>query len=703
MKKLKIVLQSKYLYIFLIIITFFYVIYKNVSKIPSKYVGTETEIIGIINDFNIDGNKLTIELIEKEKIIVNYYIKTELELNEIKKNYKLGQKLLVLGTLKIPSKNSVFNLFNYQNYLKSKKIYWIFDANNITKLDYKISLKYKLKNLFINHISSFKNVSAYLKTFVLGDTDQIANEALNSYRTNGISHLFAISGMHIALFSSILLKILDKIFKTKSLSYLITIIFLLIYMFLTNYSPSVLRATIFFILCTLNKFFDLKIKNIYLLIIILIFLLIYNPFYIYNLGFLFSFTVTLYLIIFNDIINRHKTYFGKIFATSLIAFLASLPIQINSFFNINLLSIFLNVFFVSFVSIIIFPLSLLTFVCPLINNLLYICIIVLEKISLFFSNINIFNITLCHINTYIFILYYILITVVLYKIKNKKNKFLIIIIIILIIHNNILKFQKYPIITMLDVGQGDAIVIILPHNHGNILIDTGGIIKYEQEWQKKKNEYSLAKNKIIPYLKSMGVKSLDYLILTHGDFDHMGEAINLVNNFKVEKVIFNWGQFNELEQELIQALNNREIPYYSRIKELNIDSNKLYFLNNKDYGNENDNSSVVYTELNTYKFLFMGDSGIQVEEDLIEKYNLNDIDVLKVGHHGSRTSSSIEFIYEINPKYSIISVGKNNRYGHPNDEVLKNLKNTKIYRTDINGSIKFNIQKKDLKIETCEP
>ena len=183
----------------------------------------------------------------------------------------------------------------------------------------------------------------------------------------------------------------------------------------------------------------------------------------------------------------------------------------------------------------------------------------------------------------------------------------------------------------------------------------------------------------------------------------MGEAINLVENFKVEKVIFNCGEFNELEQELIRVLDKKKIPYYSCIKGLNIDDNKLYFLNNQDYGNENDNSSVIYTELNDYKFLFMGDAGIEVEEDLIKKYNLQDIDVLKVGHHGSKTSSGKEFIDEVNPKYSIISVGKNNRYGHPNDSVLGNLNNSKIYRTDQDGSIEIKINKNKYMIRTCPP
>ena len=154
------------------------------------------------------------------------------------------------------------------------------------------------------------------------------------------------------------------------------------------------------------------------------------------------------------------------------------------------------------------------------------------------------------------------------------------------------------------------------------------------------------------------------LMSPHGDYDHMGEAINLVNNFKVEKVIFNCSEYNDLEKELI---------------------------------------NVIYTELDGYKFMFMEDASATTEKEILDKYNLADIDVLKVGHHGSKTSSSKEFINKINPKYSIISVGKNNRYGHPNKEVLDVLKNSKIYRTDQDESIMFKIKNNKLKIETCKP
>ena len=257
---------------------------------------------------------------------------------------------------------------------------------------------------------------------------------------------------------------------------------------------------------------------------------------------------------------------------------------------------------------------------------------------------------------------------------------------------------------MIDVGQGDCIFIKYPNNRANILIDTGGKITYQKEkWATTKETNTITSTKIIPYLKSLGVTKLDYLILTHGDYDHMGEAINLVNNIKIEKVIFNCGEYNDLEKELIKVLDKKKIKYYSCIKELNIDKNKLYFLQTKEFDNENDNSNVIYTELNGYKFMFMGDASITTEKEILNKYNLPDIDVLKVGHHGSKTSSSIEFINEINPKYSIISVGKNNRYGHPNDSVLDNLQDSKVYRTDQYGSIMFKINNDRLKIETCIP
>ncbi len=681
MKKLKIILLFS---LTIVLINTFYIVNNNIYK--SKYDINTNNVIGYVQDYKIKNNKLTIELKGKEKVLAIFYLKDNETID-----IKYGDYLKLTGSFKVPDKNTNFNLFNYKNYLKSKKIYYIFEIKKIEKVKNNKKITFTLKNKIIKRINKINN--KYLNVFILGDSTTLEDEVLDSYRNNGISHLFAISGMHITLFSSILIMILNKIIKNKKLNNIIIILFLFFYMFLTNFTPSIIRASFLFILLSLNKMFKLKIETLYVLIFILQILLLYNPYYIYNNGFLLSFITTATLIIFNKAIHNCNNYLLKTFVISLMCFLITIPICINSYYQINLLSPFINLIFVPLISLIIFPFSLIVFLIPNLSFILNIMTSILEQLSIIFYNINSFTLILKKISIIVMIFYYIIIIFILKKIEGQKFKYLILIILILLIHSNINKLNNYPIITMIDVGQGDSILIQLPKDK-NILIDTGGKSLYNKD-------YNMAKNIIIPYLKSIGVKKLNYLILTHGDYDHMGESINLVNDFKVEKIILNCGNFNDLEKELIKILYKKKISYYSCINKINVENNKLYFLNNTNYDNENDNSVVIYTKLNNYKFLFMGDAGIKVENNLLEKYNLDNIDVLKVGHHGSNTSSSKEFINNINPKYSLISVGKNNRYGHPNANVLDNLSNSQIYRTDKNGSIMIKIKNNKLKIKTC--
>jgi len=570
----------------------------------------------------------------------------------------------------------------------SKNTHFNMNVDNIILIEKNKNIFYKMKTYLINRIKNIKK-HEYLNTFILGDSSYIDDTLLESYRINGISHLFSVSGMHITLLSSITLAILNKI-KKKYINYLFVILFLLFYMFLTNFTPSVIRATCLFIFLSLNKVLKLNLTTSKILLIILMFNLIINPYNIYNVGFKFSYIISLYLVAFSKIISRYKNYIVRTLVTSSISFLSSIPILINNYFSINIMTTLNNVMFVPLISIIIFPFSLIVLLIPKLDFIYELMINILEKLSLFVTNFKI-EIIFSKVNIFIIILYYLIITLVLYKIYKRKYKYIFLIIIVLFIHTNINYIKNNPYITFIDVGQGDSAFIHLPYNKGNILIDTGG-----------KYNYDTSKD-IISYLKSEGIKNIDFLLISHGDYDHMGEAINLVNNFKVEKVIFNCGPYNDLEKDLIKVLDKEKIKYYSCIKELNIDKKKLYFLQTKEYDNENDNSNVIYTELDGYRFMFMGDASSTTEKEILNKYNLLDIDVLKVGHHGSRTSSSKEFINEINPNYSVISVGKNNRYGHPNKEVLDNLENSKIYRTDQDGSIMFKIKNNKLKIETCSP
>ena len=687
MKKLRIILQSNYFYLFLMLFVAI-LLYFNVCD-KSKYDINDDVIIGTITSYYIDNDKLVITIFGKEKVLCNYYFKDENNTFD----YELGDKIKLFGKLKFPSNNSIFYGFNYREYLKYERINYIFDIDKIIKISNNKSIMYKLKNSIINIINKSPNKD-YLHTFLLGNNKYIDKEVMESYRINGISHLFSISGMHISLLSMIILKLL-KNYKFKKE---VVILFLLIYMTLTDFLPSILRSGIFFILIYLNKKFNLNISMFKLMIILLFICVLIDPYIVYKIGFQYSYTISFYLITFNQLINKSKNKLYKLFIVSFISFIVSVPITINNFSQINVLSIFLNIFFVPIVSSIIFPLSLITFLFPFFNNLFTILINIFELLSITFSKIDNFIFIMSKISTLFIIIYYIIISITLYFLSKNKYKYIVSLMFIFVIHYNITIFNKGLEITYIDVGQGDSIFIKFPNDKSNILIDTGGKVTYGN----LKNNYSVGKN-IVDYLKSMGIRKLDYLIITHGDFDHMGDSLYLIDKFKVENVIFNCGEFNALEKELIKKLNKRKVNYCYCIKELNIGKYKLDFLNTKVFGDENNNSNVIYTEFNGYKFMFMGDAGIEKEKDILDKYNISDIDVLKVGHHGSKTSSSKGFIDEIKPKYAIISVGKNNRYGHPNKEVLNNLDNSKIYRTDQDGSIMFKIKNNKLKIETCSP
>lgn len=667
MIRLKTLLQYNYFYIILVILVLCLTFIRNSFYNESKFNGSETSFVGIVDEIKKSDDYYKIMIKSKEKIIGSYYSKEPL-------NISLGDKITFKGTLSKPKNNTIPNTFNYRKYLYNHYVYYLVKIDNIKVISKTRSVKYKVKNYIVKRSEKFKH-SDYFKAFLIGDKSEMDDYSI--FQKNGVSHLFAISGMHLSLLSGIIL----FLFKKSRFKEILACIFLILFSMITNYSASIYRSLLLFIYIVLNKKLDLRISTVNVLLLVVCTLLIFNPLIIYDMGFLYSVSVSLGLILFNKYMK--KNYFVNMFLTSFIAFLFSLPITLYYNYEINLMQIINNVVIVPLVSIIIYPLTILTFIFSFLEPILNVLISILKFIS---THLIMINIIVPKVSLIFYFIYYVFLFMFL---KTNRNIFILLIIIytLCIKAKPLIDFNTY--VYFLDVGQGDSSLIYSKHKV--ILIDTGG------------NDNIKVSDNTIKFLKSTGKSKINYLVLTHGDFDHMGEAINLVNNFKVEKVIFNCGPYNELESGLIKVLDKKKIPYYSCIKELNIDDNKLYFLNNKNYGNENDNSSVIYTKLNNHKFLFMGDAGVEVEEDLIEKYNLQDIDVLKVGHHGSKTSSSKKFIDEIEPKYSIISVGKNNRYGHPNNEVLNNIKDSKIYRTDLDGSIMFKIKNDKFKIETCSP
>ena len=627
MKKLKTILQSNIITIFIFLITVFYILFYLNNKPESKYTKNENIITGYIYECDRKEDKIVLKVKGKENILVNYYDDFKCELGSYIKTY---------GEIKKPEKNTNFYLFNYQNYLLTKKINYIFKADKIEKINTKIPFIYQIKNYLNKHIENYKS-KPYLEALVLGKDDNIKENVIESYQTNGISHLLAISGAQITLFSCGLLFILSKLFS-KNTSYLFTIMFLLFYLFITNFQSSILRAVAFFIILTINKQFELKISTLKLLIITLCTLLIINPYLIYSLGFILSFTVSFFLILFKGLINKYQNYFSKTLVISLIAFLSSAPIIINSFFKINLLSPIINLYFVPLVTFIIYPLALLIFIFRPLDNIFLNIVTIMEKASLKLSNIDILNLSMSHINIIFFIIYYLIIIFILYNWQKGRN-YVIVFFIILLIHHNINYLNPYSTLTMIDVGQGDSFLLKLKHNKANILIDTGGIASYDD-----RKPYDIAKNILIPYLNAEGVNKLDYLIITHGDFDHGGMAKNLIKNFKIKHIILN-RENNNLEKEIIKKFKGKITNISEGI--IKIENITLNFLNGLNTYDENKASLIIYTNIENRNILLMGDATKESENYILNTYNLPKMDILKVGHHGSNTSTSKKLIKKI--------------------------------------------------------
>lgn len=675
MKRLRHILQSKHLIkIITIIIFIITLLYTNYYPFKSKYTKDDKEFIGIVTKYEVKEDKITIEIKAKEKLLITYKYQDK-EFN----NLSYGDKIKVKGTLITPSKNTNQNTFNYQKYLYYKKIYYLVEATSINKIANNHNYLYTIKNTLYQKIDKLKS-SNYIKTLLFCD-NTLSKEIKESYRINGISHLFSVSGMHINFFVSIIYLYLNKITYNKRIKYLITNIFIITYLILFP-SSSLLRSAVMSILYSINYLLKLKIKKIDILLLTLGVSLLINPFIIYDLGYIYSYTITFFLVLSSSTLKK-KNKINKIIYISLLSFLVSVPITIYNSFEINIISILLNIILVPIISIIILPLTIITYIFPILDSILYLFTNTLEKISLFISKINITKIIFPKPSLLIIVLYYI---IFLLSYQNKKYFYLNIILLIIIYISPYLN-SNFEVV-MFEVGEADCHLIKYPYNKNTILIDTG------------KNEYKI-KNEVIPYLKSIGIKKIDYLIITHGDEDHIGGSITLINNFQVKNVILNKGTFTDLEKELIKNLNKKKIPYQININKINLSNHTIYLLNNTKYNNENDNSIITYFTYQKYKFLYMGDASINTEDNLLENYNLNNISILKVGHHGSNTSSSKDFISQINPSISLISVGKNNIYHHPNKEVINNLSKSRIYRTDINNMVKLTINSKGiLKVTT---
>lgn len=649
MKKLKIILQSKWFILFFIIITIIATAIKLLIPANLYYTEKDNVLIGNIEKITIGNNKISLIIQAKEKIQGTYYFTNAKE----KHRLGIGDRVKIIGKLTKPKKPTTQGLFCYACYLHKQGIYHTMRISTIQKLKSTTKILDKIKNTLNEKITH-----PYMQSFLLGNSDNIDETVKNSYQENGISHLFAISGMQFYLIANFILKINKRLKISKKANSLLTCFIIFIYFSILDLNASILRGMLFFCLFSINKIGNLNMPKWKIVTLAILITILINPYFITEVAFWYSFTISIGLLYF----LQPSSYWRSLWNSSMISFLLSIPISLYYFCQINLLSLFYNLFYIPYINIIIFPLTIVTLLIPPVEPLYQLTINILEESSLLLNNIKIGKFIFPKTSVLIYLVEAIILIICL---KNKQKKFFIILITVFIVHYGLVYF-KQDFMKVIDVGQGDSILIFSKGEAA--LIDTGGKLSFEQTQFNTITKYTT-----IPLLKSLGIKKIKFLFLTHGDMDHMGEALYFSNNFTVDNIYINLGGISALENKL---LTSRKTKISSQNSVFQVGNFTIYQLN-KSWKEENNSSSVYYIYHPKLTILLMGDATVETEKYLVDNYNLN-IDILKVGHHGSKTSTGTEFLKTTSPKLALISVGENNNFNHPSKQVLDNLENFNI-------------------------
>lgn len=603
--------------------------------------------------------------------------------------------------------------FDERLYMKTKKIdYKMFaqliktgdTINNFNTYLYKIHQKFN--NVYDTILP--EKESSILKAMLLGDKKNLDNSIKEVYQKAGISHILAISGLHISILSGFLWIILNHIGFNKKINSTIVLIILCLYCIFTGNSVSTIRAVTMIGIVLIGTIIY-KESDIYTSIgTAALILLLYQPLYLYDVGFQLSFGAVTGIIILSPILERviHipkaiKPYIISTLAATLVTY----PIIAFHFNTISVVGLMVNIFVLPFVAVLvgfglmagiigIFSIVLGKFIC----GIVYFTLILYEFICTIATNIIFSELLIGEPNIIIIAIYYIIVLIIVYYYYNipkerlAMKKYIISSITIFLIIGIVIMFiPKKLEIVYLDIGQGDSIAIHTPDNK-NILIDGGGNIF------KQLGEANTGTQTILPYLKYKGINSLDYVFVSHPDGDHILGIIEIIDYIKIKQIIVS--ENNDInDNELFIILKNKADKYSIPIVKMGekdvIDlKNNLYIKclypdENTYIDSYNNGSLVICMEYNKRVFTFTGDIEKEAEYNISNKYTKLYSDVLKVPHHGSKTSSTKELLNIVNPSVAIISSGRNNSYGHPHKEVIDRYKdiNTIIYNTAEQGAI----------------
>lgn len=691
---------------------------KNTSSFKE---GPATLIARITDRPSVDGDRLSSEVKsagrEEERLILVYRIKKEEEKKALQKHLTIGLVCRVQGKFVKPSPGVNPHAFDYSEYLHHQRVHWLFNAEKIDLkqcIQGRLSLKEKLlqiRSAGLGYIERHfpPSIAGFVQALVLGERDNLDGDLLSVYQSLGLIHLIAISGLNIALISGLLFFIGIRLgIARESVIYLL-LAALPIYMVLAGAEPSVVRAVLMSMTVLIGLRWRKKVITLDSISIVCMLMMAANPYSVFNVGFQLSFIVTLALILSSSkIFSVPSNSVLQMAAVTVVSQLSALPILLLYFYEISLLSLPLNLLYVPFFSVLILPMAMAAIVIhmsfppagELIISLLALLIEIANELAMFFSRFKAFTLTPGIPGPFLFILYYAIIIAFFVQWEKRRLSSVlpcfVLFVAVFSVHWNLPRLSPFGEVSFLDVGQGDSILIDLPYRKAVYLIDTGGVPQFEQEkWQEREDSFNTGTDVILPYLKAKGIRKIDKLILTHGDFDHVGSAWDLVEQIKIDELLIPPGAENStvlvkvLENAKKRGITVNTVQKGSRWLEGDI---PFYILSPEgEAANENDGSIVLYTALGGKTWLFTGDLEEEGERMLLRNYPKLTADILKVGHHGSSTSTSDQLLNRLNPETAVISVGRNNRYSHPAPAVLKRLRDhdIKTLRTDLSGGIVY--------------
>jgi len=555
-----------------------------------------------------------------------------------------------------------------------------------------------------------ESLVAEAQALLIGSQDQVDHELQRAYQKLGITHLFAISGLHVALISWLFFEGLLRIGIRKEMATIVLLIILPIYGVLAGGAPSVWRAVSVVELIMLMRYARWQISIDDALAISFLCFVLLEPGVIYQIGFQLSYLATVSLVYSGVILRRSSNWLIRSFFITFVCQLLVYPLLLHHFYEISISSFLANIIFVPLFSFVILPLNIAMLVITFISMPVAKALFVgyeplrgwLTKFILYLQELP-FQLWSPG-KPVIWLICVALISVLagFYFIEIKHyGKFAVVMFIpALCIHLSPMLFNETKL-TFLNVGQGDCTVIELPFRRAVYVIDSGGLLRFEQEvWKTSESPYEVGRQVVVPFLKGRGIRDIDIFIATHADADHVEGAEEILQEINMREIHLTPGSMDKpVMRDLLMEAKKQKIPVKEKMQGTawRVGETSFYYLWPRDTLYEgNDDSIVLYMQQGSFRALLTGDLEEHGEQELILLYNklLANMTLLKAGHHGSKTSSIEPFVELLRPELTIFSAGLNNRYNHPHDEVVKcfTSRNLSILTTGIVGTIEVRIR-----------